>query len=168
MNQVTTTEQGVVIVAPQGGKASERMLDVVNTTQNPSVLDALLNAKGKVGKCARERKAHHGAVDIVRHAASGNYRPLAEYLAALTGDAVVISGRSTFEALPDFYEQRVIAAQSGKNGGMKIGADSVSVAGPKLALALRMKAICVDAVRGAAELHAQRAAAKALENSAAE
>lgn len=148
-----------VIVNPQGAKASDRKLDIVYTTTSRSTLLALVDSKGAMGKAVRARLGNTGAVDIVMQAASGNYRPFAEYLAARTGEAIVLSGRASFESLPDVFESKILSARMAKNGGMKIDSKTgAEVAGPKLALAMELKAVCVEAVAKAAELHAARKA----------
>ena len=148
-----------VIVNPVGATAAARKLDIVHTTQSRSTLLALVNTKGKLGAAVRDRLGNTGAVDIVAHAASGNYRPFAEYLAVRTGEAIVISGRAAFESLPDLFEGKILSAKQGKSGGMKLDSKTgAEVAGPKLALALELKAICVEAVAKAAEVHAARKA----------
>jgi hypothetical protein len=150
-----------VIVNPQGATSAERKLDVVHSTTSRSTLLALVDTKGKLGQAVRSRLANTGGGDIVAQAASGNYRPFAEYLAVRTGEAVVISGRASFESLPDVFEAKILSAKMGKNGGMKLdGKTGAEVPGPKLALALELKAICVEAVAKAAEMHAKRKAEK--------
>ena len=145
-----------VIVNPIGATASERKLDVIHNTQSMPVLLALMTEKGKVGQAARNRAATGGQVGIVQQAASGNYRPLAEYFAARLGEAIVISGRASFEALPDLFESKILTARKAKNGGMKVSAEGTEVPGPKLALAMECKAIAVECIAECKRIHAER------------
>lgn len=147
-----------VIVNPEGATSTERRLDVIHRTASMPVLLALMTESGKIGKAARERAATGGQVGIVQQAASGNYRPLAEYFAARTGDAFVISGRAAFESLPDLFEAKILTARKGKDGGMKTNKDGLEVPGPKLALALELKAIAVECIAEAKRIHEERRA----------
>ena len=152
-----------VIVNPVGATMQARKLDVVHTTQSSHVLAALVSEKGKIGAAARDRFAAGGQVGIVQQAASGNYRPLAEYLAAKTGDAIVISSRAAFESLPDVFEAKILTARKAKNGGMKTTADGVEVPGPKLAQAMTMKAIVIECIAECKRIHEERRAAAEAE-----
>lgn len=146
-----------VIVNPIGATAGERKLDVIHNTQSMPVLLALMTEKGKIGQAARSRAATGGQVGIVQQAAAGNYRPLAEYFAARLGDAIVISGRASFESLPDLFESKILTARKTKNGGMKTDAKTgAEVPGPKLALALECKAIAVECIAECKRIHAER------------
>lgn len=154
-----------VVVNPEGATSTERRLDVIHRTQSMPVLLALMGESGKVGKAARERAATGGQVGIVQQAASGNYRPLAEYFAARTGEAFVISGRAAFEALPDLFEAKILTARKGKNDGMKIDSKTgLDVPGPKLALAMELKAIAVECIAEAKRIHEERKAKQAAED----
>lgn len=148
-----------VIVNPTGATAQARKLDVVHTTQSSHVLAALVAEKGKIGAAARDRFAAGGQTGIVQQAASGNYRPLAEYLAAKTGEAIVISSRAAFEALPDLFEAKILTARKAKNGGMKTTSEGIEVPGPKLAQAMTMKAIVTECIAECKRIHEERRAA---------
>lgn len=150
-----------IIINPTGATTAERKLSVVNETQSPSVLLALVAEKGKLGAAVRSRLGNSGGVDIAKHAASGNYRPLAEYLSAKTGDVTIISSRAGFEALPDVFRAKELTARKAKGGGMKLGKDGVEVPGPKLALALEMLQVVESTIEYVAEYHAARLAEKA-------
>lgn len=164
MSQVSTEVSAApVVVSPVGAKVSDRKLDVVYGTTCGAVLTALVNQRGDVGKLARERMSVGGLVGLAEHAANGNYRPLAEYIAARTGEAVVISGRAMFEALPDVFEARIMNAKAAKNGGMRVDGKGIEVPNAKLALAMELKAVCVDAVATAAAVHAARKAKQEAE-----
>jgi hypothetical protein len=149
-----------IIVNPIGATTAERKLSVVNETQSPSVLLALVAEKGKLGAAVRQRLGNSGGVDIAKHAASGNYRPLAEYLSAKTGDVTIISSRAGFEALPDVFRAKELTARKAKGGGMKMGKDGVEVPGPKLALALEMLQVVESTIEYVADYHVARLAEK--------
>lgn len=127
-----------VIIAPQGATSVERKLDVVATASAPA-LQANIGLKGKVGDAIRGRFAGGGLVGIVRHAASGNYRALAEHIALNTGEAVVISGRAAYEALPDLFEGKILTAKMGKAGGMRANKDGILVPTAKVAMLTRIR-----------------------------
>ncbi len=74
----------------------------------------LSQSKGKVGKAAREGVALNGLAAIAHAARRGNYKPLAEALAATLGESVFITSRATFQALPDMLSAKL---QDLRNGG---------------------------------------------------
>jgi hypothetical protein len=156
-----------VIVNVVGANAGERKLSVLANHPAASTMLALSNAKGAIGKAARNGAAIAGLEQIAGHAARGNYRPLGEYLAAQLGETIVISGRAMFEALPDMFEMRIAKIKLTKSGGYredkKTGAQ---VPNATLTLALQLKAVCVEMVAAAAAHHAAQAKAKEAEQAA--
>jgi hypothetical protein len=70
---------------------------------------------GKLGKYAREGMAVGGEAMIIGHAIRADYRALAEALAGITGESVIISNRATFQAMPDVYAAKLADL---RNGGM--------------------------------------------------
>lgn len=163
----TTVEFSPVVVNPQGATSSDRKIDVVNTTRSTSVLLAHANDKGKVGAAVRARLATTGEVDIVRHAISGNYQPLAEHMAILSGEPVVIGSRASFESLPDRFEQDILKIRATKTGGMKTDAKTgVEVPGPKLAMAMGLKALVTEVIAECQAHYARRAAERAAKQAA--
>lgn len=154
MNEITIAPISILV---NGANKAERQISVVRQA-TAAALTASLNVKGKVGKEIRDSGARAGLVDVATHAAKGNYRPLAEMLAIRTGEPIMISGRSTFEALPDIMQAKIEQAKLGKNEGMRLDKKSGAlVPGAKLAIAMELKALCVEIVRAAAEFHNQRA-----------
>ncbi len=93
-----------VIVA--GLTATEKKLSVVNQASTAALM-FLSGNKGKVGKAAREHTASLGEAAIAKHARSGNYKPLADAVAALLGASLTISNRASYETLADRFEDQL-------------------------------------------------------------
>ena len=162
-NEITMSAVRVVV---NGSTSSERKLSVVNTASGAAIL-ALTGMSGAVGKAARIKTSEMGLSAIVKAASHDNYRPLAEYLAARLGECIVVSNRASFESLPDQMEQRILKAQASKSGGYredkKTGA---MVPNASLALAMTLKAECVEIIAKQQELRDERTAVKAAERAA--
>ena len=141
-------------ITPVGKNVGERKLSVVRQAGiNASLL--LAAHGGKVGREAARQGAIIGLDGMVRQCANADYRDLAAYIAATTGTAACISSRASFEALPDRFEEAVQTAKSGKNGGYSPdGTKPVA----KLAMALSLKAFCVDMIAAVNAVHAARKA----------
>jgi hypothetical protein len=155
MNEITIAPVSVLVT---GANKAARQVSVVRRASS-TALTACLSMKGKVGKEIRESAARGGLVDVAGHAASGNYKPLAEMLAIRTGEPVMISSRATFEALPDIFAARIEQAKLGKNGGMREDKKTGSmVPGAKLKEAIELHALVTEIVRVVAEYHAKRKA----------
>jgi hypothetical protein len=154
-----------VVVNGMGVTSAERKLNVAVHATNAAQL-ALVNAGGKVGKAVRVGAAMQGFNAIAFAAFNANYRPLAEYIAAQTGEPVVISGRESFESLPDRFEERIQKIRNAKNGGYRTNKDGVQVPTAALSLYLGLKSDIVDCLSKVAAAHAKRKAdseAKAAE-----
>ena len=93
-----------VIVA--GLTATEKKLSVVNQASTAALM-FLSGNKGKVGKAAREHTASLGEAAIAKHCRSGNYKPLADAVAALLGASLTISNRASYETLADRFEDQL-------------------------------------------------------------
>ena len=63
--------------------------------------------KGKVGKAARENMSSLGEAAIAKHCRSGNYKPLADAIAALLGVSLTISNRGSYETLADRFADQL-------------------------------------------------------------
>lgn len=96
------TSSAAIIVSPIGTKVTERKLNAVAIATSTSALAAAAARGGKVGKEAASKNLGVALVDMAQHCASSNYRPLAEYLAIVTGKVVVVD-RHVFHALPSTY-----------------------------------------------------------------
>lgn len=162
MYEISTPVVAAIVVG-QGTTSTDRKLDVLRRTQSSAVVQMAMTMKGKIGAAARESGRQHGMVGIVEAAFRSNFRPLAEYLALETGEAVVISSRASFEALPDLFEAKVHNAKAGKNGGYRTNADGLDVPGAKLALALRLRDFVVGVTTAVAEMHAEAKARREAE-----
>lgn len=148
-----------VTINPVGKTASERKLNVVYGMQNRDALLAVAGRGGKVGKAAMSLCVGDALTGVAAQCCHSNFRPLAEYIAASLGEAVVISGRSTFEALPDWFEQRIMKIKASKSGGMKTDANTgVEVPGAKLALEMGLKSYVVETIAAVRQYHVERKA----------
>ena len=147
-------------INPTGASASERRLSVVQHASGAAIM-ALSNASGAVGKAARAKSALMGQSALIQAACKTNYRPVAEYISALTGKPTVISNRASFESLPDQFEAAVLAAKSGKSGGYRTNKDGIQVPNAALSLAMRLKAEMTELVAHVAQYHEEAAAERA-------
>lgn len=92
---------------------TEKKLSVVGNASG-AALAYLCATKGKVGKYAREGLSSQGEAMIAKAARAGNYAPLAQAIAAITGASLTISNRSSFEVLNDRFADQL---RDLKNGG---------------------------------------------------
>lgn len=93
-------------VVPQGKNSTERRMHVV-TTGSPSTQLFACVMGGKVGKAAREGVRDQAIQQAAFAARRGNYKPMAEKLAIIQGEAVFISNRASYESLADRYEAKI-------------------------------------------------------------
>lgn len=124
-------EGGPVCVLVSGKTLTEKKTNVVaNATVAAQAF--LVAQKGKVGKVAREGLALHGEAMIARRARNGDYRPLAEAIAALTGETLTISSRAAYETLEDRFSDKIADLKNGgytvskKDGTQKPGSKRVA------------------------------------------
>jgi hypothetical protein len=94
---------GTAQVIVSGKTVSEKKLSVVGQASAPA-LAYLSNQKGKIGKYAREGLAVAGEAMIAKHARSGNYKPLTDAIAALTGASLTVRNRAEYECLAGRFE----------------------------------------------------------------
>lgn len=162
MNAIENITYAPAVVNVEGKTATERKLSVFNNATESAQL-ALVSAGGKVGKAATQQAARTGLAHLVQHAANANYKPLAEYLAGMTGKPMVISSMASFKSLPDLFEASIMAAKCKKSGGYvtdkKTGALKPNA---ELTLAMTLKAICVDTIAAVDAIYAERAAKRAI------
>lgn len=146
MSEIQSVEFARAIVNVEGTTKSDRQLSVAYQASGAAKM-ALSNQKGKLGAAVRAGVANAGLQAIARAASTANYKPLAEYLAARLGEDFVISNRASFNSLPDQFEMRIMKAKQAKNGGYtmckKTGAMKPTAAH---ALALELKAVCVEVI----------------------
>ena len=158
-NEITMSP---VIINAIGATKVERQFSVVQVAST-NALTACIDMKGKVGVAIRQASAQVGMSKVLNDCVNGNYRSLAETIALKLGEPVVISGRATFEALPDMFEAKIMVIKQSKSGGMstskKTGITSV---GAKLKLHLEIKSLVTDIVTEVSAIHAQRKADKAI------
>lgn len=103
-------------VIVSGLTVTEKKLSVVQAASAPALM-YLGGQKGKVGKYAREGLALQAESIIAKHARGGNYAPLAQAIAALTGQSLSIRNRAEFESLSGRFED---ALRDLKNGGYTV------------------------------------------------
>ena len=94
----TEVDFAVAAVVVSGKTLTEKKLSVVGQASSQA-LAYLCNTKGKVGKMAREGISSAGTSLIATQARSGNYKPLADAIAAITGQSLSIPNRATYETL---------------------------------------------------------------------
>jgi hypothetical protein len=61
-----------------------------------------------VGKIAREGMSSAGEAMIATQARSGNYKPLADAIAAITGSSLTIPNRATYETLVGRFNDAIL------------------------------------------------------------
>lgn len=88
----------------------------------------LCSAKGKIGKEAREGFSLSGFVGIANAAGRGHYKPLADAIAAITGETISISSRSAYDTLIDRFADRM---HDLKNNGYTVRKDGTLVESSK-------------------------------------
>lgn len=144
------------IIAGVGKTLTERKADVAHNASLAATL-ALSGVKGAVGKIARASTARYGIDALFTAACKSNFRPVAEYIAAQTGEPVVISSRAAFESLPDMMEARVMKAKQSKSGGFSVSKKDGSLKpSAALSLAMSLKSEMTELVARVAEFHAGR------------
>lgn len=110
------TEYAPVNIQVSGKTLTERKLSVIPSA-SLSAQVFLSNAGGKIGKTARASLTDQGTSMIAKNARAGNYKPMAEAIAGLTGESISISSRSGFESLKDRFEDKLFDLSLSKNGG---------------------------------------------------
>lgn len=109
-------EYGTAQVIVAGKTVTEKKLSAVGQASAPA-LAYLSNQKGKLGKYAREGLSIAGEAMIARAARAGNYKPLTDAIAAITGASLTIRNRAEFETLGGRFEDQL---RDLKNGGYTI------------------------------------------------
>ncbi len=106
-------EFGPAQVVVSGKTVTEKKLSAVGQASAPA-LAYLSNQKGKLGKYAREGLSVAGEAMIAKAARAGNYKPLTDAIAAITGASLTIRNRAEFETLGGRFEDQL---RDLKNGG---------------------------------------------------
>jgi hypothetical protein len=125
INQAQPTTEvatyGPASIVVSGKTLTEKRIGVVSNAGLAA--QAYLSAqKGKIGKVAREGLALHGEALIASAARRGNYTPLCEAIASITGETLTISNRASFECLGDRFADKLADL---KNGGYTTTKDGV-------------------------------------------
>jgi hypothetical protein len=160
-NIVNEVSFAPAIINVEGKTKVERQLSVARTASGAAQI-AMVKAKGKLGAAIRDGISR-GALDGLAVAASNaNYRPIAEYIAAMLGEPIVVTNRASFEALPDQLEARIMKAKLSKSGGYTVDKKTgIQKPNATLTLLMTLKAECVEVAAKAAELVAKRQAERA-------
>jgi hypothetical protein len=149
------------IIEVSGKTKSERQLSVARNASNIAQI-AMVKAGGKLGREVRDGISR-GALDgLAKACSNANYRPIAEYIAAMLGEPMVVTNRAAFESLPDQLEARIMKVKMSKSGGYttdkKTGMQKPNAT---LAMLLTLKAECVEVIARVAQLVAERQAQRA-------
>ena len=129
-----TTEFAPAHVQVSGLTVTEKKLSAIKQASAPTLL-FMANAKGKQGKAARENMTEAGLSLIASAAGRGHYRPLAEAIAAMTGETMTIGSRSAYDSLVDRFTDKLLDLKNGgyvtdkKTGLQKAGAKRVMLLG---------------------------------------
>lgn len=123
-NAVATFAPAQVVV--RGLTVTEKKLSVVKQASSMS-LGFLAGQAGKIGKAAREVGLVDSVGQIATQCKTGNYKPLADAIAALMGESLTIANRAAYQSLQDRFEDQL---RDLKNGGYvvskKTGVESES------------------------------------------
>ena len=123
-NAVATFAPAQVVVC--GLTVTEKKLSVVKQASSMS-LGFLAGQAGKIGKAAREVGLVDSVGQIATQCKTGNYKPLADAIAALMGESLTIANRAGYQSLQDRFEDKL---RDLKNGGYvvskKTGVESES------------------------------------------
>ena len=131
INQAVT-EFAPACVVVSGLTLTEKKLSVVNQASSAALAYAV-NQKGKVKKFACEAMAIASEGMMAKHARGGNYKPLADAIAMVTGASLSIRNRAEFDTLAGRFEDQLIDLKNGgyvadkKTGAQKAGAKRASL-----------------------------------------
>lgn len=113
-NAVASFPPAQVVV--HGLTVTEKKLSVVNQASSMS-LGFLAGQAGKIGKAAREVGVVDSVAQIATQCKTGNYKPLADAIAALMGESLTIANRASYQSLQDRFEDKL---RDLKNGGYTV------------------------------------------------
>lgn len=109
-----------------GKTMTERKVSVLQSASFEATT-YLAAQKGKVGVMARHAMAGFSIQAIASAARRGNYQPLAEAIAGITGESLTISNRASYDSLVDRFSDKLNDLSLSKSGGWtidkKTGAD---------------------------------------------
>jgi len=103
----SVVEFAPAVVVVSGLTATEKKLSVVNQASVAAMMYIAGTTKGKVGKAASENMGAMGESAIAKACRNGNYKPLADTIAAITGASLSITSRGSYEALVDRYTDQL-------------------------------------------------------------
>lgn len=111
------------VVVVSGLTMTEKKLSAVNQA-SAQAKAYLCAAKGKIGKAAREGFSEAGLLMIANAAGRGHYKPLADAIAAITGETISITSRAVYESLVPRFADRITDL---KNEGFIVRKDNTVV-----------------------------------------
>jgi hypothetical protein len=144
------------IVNVEGGTSTQRKLSALIDMSRPALI-ATAAFGGKTGKAAMASIVHDIAHDLAAPAAwpRCDYRPLAQTIAAQLGEVVVISNRSSFEALVDQFTGKIETHKAkSKTGGYRTNKDGIESPDATLSKLMQIKQLCADVIDAAREMSA--------------
>jgi RNA polymerase-binding transcription factor DksA len=103
-NAVATFPTAQVVVC--GLTVTEKKLSVVKQASSMS-LGFLAGQGGKIGKAAVQIGLIDSVGQIATQCKTGNYKPLADAIAALMGESLTISNRASYQSLQDRFEDKL-------------------------------------------------------------
>lgn len=161
-NITTVTEVLPVVVS--GLSVSERKLSVAYLDMSASEARFLAShsSNRKVVQAVSERLRDADYKNMVKSCATGNYRPLALWLASETGSSFTLN-RALFEALPYYWDRDIEKCHLSKSGGMTTNKDGVQVPNATLRRWMTLKAVCTEVVSDAAKMHEDRKVKEEIE-----
>lgn len=136
---------GPANVCVEGKTMSEKRIHVV---QNGSEATKMFAAtmKGKVGAEARMGLREGAMERMAVAAATGNYKPLAEMLALISGEAVFIKNRASYETLEDRYDAKISDLVASGKYYKKGDVEKLSTKGEQVNNCLQTIRFCREAV----------------------
>lgn len=147
-------------VVVEGKTSTDRKLSIVGGASFAAQA-YISGGKGKVAKVAREGVAVNGTAMIGKAVRSGNYRPLAEALAMILGETVIMTSRATFDAFPDVIAARLLDLGCTKSGGWTTKKDGTVAPGAKRAAFEQARSLCLSVAAMVKAIIEAEAAAKA-------
>lgn len=136
---------GPANVYVEGKTMVEKRIHVVSRGSESTKMFAA-TMKGKVGAEAR-MGLREGAMERMAVAAStGNYKPLAEMLALISGEAVFIKNRASYETLEDRYDAKIADLVSSGKYYKKGDVEKLSTKGEQANNCLQTIKFCREAV----------------------
>ena len=128
MNAITNFTAPVSFKLDLSVATADRKIEAMERASMTTVA-SFVDAKGKLGKAARETYGVTGRMEIARQVRNGNFRPAVERLAILSGKAIVVNKRADWDAVGYMLEMNVASLPAKYNTkGLPSGVYGVAVA----------------------------------------